>query len=105
MHIILILLVIYFIWSVFAALIRNNRKANMMLTVLHNKKSLNAFVEALTVNLGQAADRYDRIDILRSELPDYFSLVIGKPVQYFAKWVEKNPKEIDRIERIMYDNP
>ena len=105
MHIILILLVVWFVWSFIAALIRENRRSNMLLTILHNKKQLDSFAESLTVSLGEAVDRYDRIDILRFELPDYFSLVTGKPVQYFAKWVEKNPKEIDRIERIMYDNP
>jgi hypothetical protein len=77
----------------------------MMLTILHNKKSLNGFVEALTVRLGEAADRYDRIDILTSELPDYLSLITGKPAQSFTKWVERHPKKIEIIERIMHDDP
>jgi hypothetical protein len=105
MHIILILIVVWFMWSFIAALIRDNRRSNMMLTILHNRKSLDSVVEALTVRLLEAADRYDRIRILRSELPDYFSLVTGKPTQYFAKWVEKNPKKIEKIERLMHDDP
>jgi hypothetical protein len=77
----------------------------MMLTILHNKKNLNSFVESLTVRLLEAADRYDRIDILTSELPDYLSLITGKPAQSFTRWVEKNPKKIEKIETIMHDDP
>jgi hypothetical protein len=105
MHIIIILLIVWFIWSLIAALIRRNRKSMMMLTILHNKKEIDTFVEDLTVSLGQAADRYDRIDILTHRLPRYFSLVTGKPVQHFEKWVERNPKKIEVIERTMYNDP
>src|SRR5438309_9913399 len=105
MHILLILLVVWFIWSLIAALIRQNRKSNMVLTILHNKKELDSFVEALTVSLGEASDRYDQIDILTARLPRYISLVTGKPVQDCDKWVEKNPKKIEMIERTMYNDP
>jgi hypothetical protein len=105
MHIILILLVIWFIWSIIGKLIRQNRQSNTMLTILHNKNELNSFVDTLTVSLGEAADRYDRIDILTARLPRYLSLVTGKPLQQCEKWVEKNPKNVEMLERTMYSDP
>lgn len=86
-------------------MIKQNRQANIVLTILHNKKELNNFIEALTVSLAQAADRYDRIDILTAELPRYFSLVTGKPLQQFERWVEQRPKKVEEIERTMYNDP
>src|SRR5258708_36239666 len=73
MHILLILLVVWFIWSVIGTLVKQNRRSNMMLTILHNKKELDNLIESLTVSLGEAADRYDRIDILTAEIQHYFS--------------------------------
>jgi hypothetical protein len=105
MYIIITLIAVWFIWSFIAALIRQSRKANTMLTILHNKKELDSFVESLTVSLGEAADRYDRIDILAAGLPRYLSLVTGKPVQRWEKWVKRNPKKIERFERIMDNDP
>jgi hypothetical protein len=105
MHIILILLVVWFVWSFIAALIRENRRSNMLLTILHNKKQLDSFAESLTVSLGEAVDRYDRIDILNSRIPEYCSLCTGKPVQYYEKLVERNPKKIEKIERAFYNDP
>jgi hypothetical protein len=87
MHILLILLVVWFVSSVLAKLIKQNRQSNIMLTILHNKKELDGFVEHLTVSLGEAADRYDRIHILTARLPRYLSLVTGKPLQQCEKWV------------------
>jgi hypothetical protein len=76
-----------------------------MLTILHNKKELDSFVEMLTVSLGEASDRYDRIDILTARLPRYLSLATGKPVHRCEKWVEKNPKKIEMLEKIMDNDP
>jgi hypothetical protein len=77
----------------------------MMLTSLRNKKQIDTVVEDLTVSLGQAIDRYDRIALLAARLPRYFSLLTDKPVEYFEKWVERNPKKIEIIERTMHNDP
>ena len=104
MHILLLLVVVWFVWSVIAALIRQNRRSNMVLTIQHNKRELDVLIESLTVSLGEAADRYDRIDILTARMPRYFSLVTGQPVQHFEQWVEKNPQKIEMIEKTMHDD-
>ena len=53
----------------------------------------------------QAADRYDRIDILTAEVPFYLSLITGKPVQYWEKRVTKNAKAIEKMEKMLYNDP
>jgi hypothetical protein len=103
--ILVVVVIVWFLWSFIAALIRQSRKANTMLTILHNKKELDSFVESLTVSLGEAADRYDRIDILTARLPRYLSLVTGQPVQRWEKWVKRNPKKIERFERTLDNDP
>jgi hypothetical protein len=103
--ILVVVVIVWFLWSFIAALIRQSRKANTMLTILHNKKELDSFVESLTVSLGEAADRYDRIDILAARLPRYLSLATGKPVQQWEKWVKRNPKKIERFERTLDNDP
>jgi hypothetical protein len=104
MHIILILLFIWFVWGMFRALIRQNIQSNMVLTIVLNKEKLKSFVEALTVSFGEAPDQYDRIRVLTAQLPRFFSLVSGLPVNYWEKWVENNPKRIEAIERAMYND-
>jgi hypothetical protein len=105
MHILIALFILWFLWRFIAALIKQARNANMALNIIQNKANLDRLTEELTVSFWQAADRYDRIDILTAEVPFYLSLITGKPVQYWEKRGTKNAKAIEKMEKMLYNDP
>jgi hypothetical protein len=84
----------------YARLALEKSKVAVMENSLKNEEKLKAALQKLNAKLKYAADRHDRLDILRDDWPYIRHLMSGEPEERVAKRLERRPKRLLELEKM-----